>query len=46
MTVDPGRWADLRPRVLSAAVMVAVGAAEIWLGGRSFALLAVLLTGG
>ena len=43
---DPGRWADLRPRVISAVVMVAVGAAEIWLGGPSFALLVVLLTGG
>lgn len=45
-TRDPNRWADLRPRVLSAIVMVAVGAAEIWLGGRSFAGLAILLTGG
>ena len=43
---DPNRWADLRPRVLSAIVMVAVGAAEIWLGGQSFAALAILLTGG
>ena len=43
---DPGRWADLRPRVVSAIVMVAVGAAEIWLGGPSFAVLVVLLTGG
>lgn len=43
---DPNRWADLRPRLLSAIVMVAVGAAEIWLGGRSFAALALLLTGG
>lgn len=42
----PGRWSDLRPRVLSAAVMVAVGAAEIWLGGVFFAALVVLLTGG
>jgi phosphatidate cytidylyltransferase len=41
-----GRWSDLRPRVLSAAVMVAVGAAEIWMGGVFFAALVVLLTGG
>lgn len=41
-----GRWDDLRPRVISAIVMVAVGAAEIWLGGPSFALLVVLLTAG
>ena len=46
MSGDGGRWADLRPRVLSAIVMVAVGAAEIWLGGRSFAALVILLTGG
>lgn len=45
-TPDPGRWGDLRPRVLSAIVMVAVGAAEIWLGGPSFAVLVVLLTAG
>jgi phosphatidate cytidylyltransferase len=43
---NPGRWDDLRPRVISAVVMVAVGAAEIWLGGPSFAVLVVLLTAG
>jgi len=51
MTTSPaggpaGRWDDLRPRVISAIVMVAVGAAEIWLGGPSFAVLVVLLTAG
>lgn len=40
-----GRWADLRTRVLSAIVMVAVGALEIWLGGMAFAALVVVLTG-
>jgi phosphatidate cytidylyltransferase len=40
-----GRWADLRRRVVSAVVLVAVGGAEIWLGGPSFAVLVVLLTG-
>lgn len=46
MTGSPasGRWDDLRPRVVSAIVMVAVGAAEIWLGGPSFAVLVILLT--
>jgi phosphatidate cytidylyltransferase len=39
-----GRWSDLRKRVVSAAVLVAVGGAEIWLGGPSFAVLVVLLT--
>lgn len=47
--IDPGpqptgRWADLRTRVLSAIVMIAVGAVEIWLGGTAFAALVVVLT--
>ena len=32
-----GRWEDLRKRIVSAVVLVAVGGAEIWLGGPSFA---------
>jgi|LNFM01.1.fsa_nt_gb phosphatidate cytidylyltransferase len=48
-TIPPGRpvgrWADLRKRVVSAVVLVAVGGAEIWLGGPSFAVLVILLTG-
>lgn len=40
-----GRWADLRTRILSAIVMLAVGAVEIWLGGLAFAVLVVVLTG-
>ena len=39
-----GRWADLGPRVLSAAVMLAVGAVEIWLGGWPFLILVMSLT--
>ena len=39
-------WTDLRPRVLSGAVMLVVGAVEVWLGGAPFALLVVALTGG
>ncbi len=44
---DPAanRWADLRPRVLSAIVMVLVGAVEIWLGGLAFAALVIVVTG-
>lgn len=38
-------WTDLRPRILSAIVMLAVGAGAIWAGGAVFALLAVLCTG-
>jgi phosphatidate cytidylyltransferase len=44
MTEDTGRWGDLRKRVISAIVMVAVGAAEIWLGGVPFAGLVILLS--
>lgn len=40
-----GRWEDLRKRFVSALVLTAVGGAEIWLGGPSFAILVVLLTG-
>lgn len=40
-----GKWSDLRTRILSAIVMVAVGAVEIWLGGAAFAALVVVLTG-
>ncbi|QYK40046.1 MAG: phosphatidate cytidylyltransferase [Paracoccaceae bacterium] len=42
----PPRWSDLRKRVASAVVMVAVGAVEVWLGGAAFAVLVVLITGG
>lgn len=31
-----GRWSDLAPRALSAVVLVAVGAIEVWLGGLWF----------
>lgn len=40
-----GKWGDLRTRILSAIVMIAVGAVEIWLGGTAFAALVVALTG-
>jgi len=39
-------WGDLRPRVLSAIVMLVIGGVEVWLGGAPFALLVVALTGG
>lgn len=38
------QWGDLKPRALSAAVMLAVGAVEIWLGGWWFLILITLLT--
>lgn len=39
------RWDDLRKRVLSAVVMLAVGVAELWLGGVPFAVLVCVLIG-
>lgn len=44
MTGAAGRWSDLRTRMTSAAVMLGVGALEIWLGGPSFVVLVVLLS--
>ncbi|MES2143237.1 MAG: phosphatidate cytidylyltransferase [Pseudomonadota bacterium] len=44
MNSAPGRWGDLRPRLISAAVMLAVGAVEIWLGGLWFLVLITALT--
>ncbi len=41
----PNRWADLRPRVLSAAVMLALGAVEVYLGGWPFLLFIMALVG-
>lgn len=39
------RWHDLRTRAISALVMLAIGAAEVWLGGLSFlVLISVLIT--
>lgn len=38
------KWGDLRTRLMSAIVMVVVGALEIWLGGTAFAALVVVLT--
>lgn len=38
------RWADLKPRLLSALAMVSLGAVEIWLGGVSFLLLVSIAT--
>lgn len=34
----PARWADLAPRLVSAAVMILIGLAELWAGGVFFAL--------
>ncbi len=42
---DAGRWGDLRKRILSAVLMLAVGAVATWQGGMLFAELAVVCTG-
>jgi phosphatidate cytidylyltransferase len=43
--IAPGQWGDLRKRIVSAVVLIAISGAEIWLGGPSFALLVIILTG-
>lgn len=43
MSVVGNRWGDLRTRIISAAAMLAVGAAEIWLGGPTFRVLVMVL---
>ena len=46
MTATPNpQWGDLRKRLVSAVVLIIIGTAEIWLGGLSFAILVILLTG-
>lgn len=36
MSATAGRWADLRPRVISAAVLIVVAGFELWIGGPFF----------
>ena len=43
---DPGRWSDLRTRVLSAAVLVVIGGFAIVVGGSVFRLLVLLAASG
>ena len=42
---DPARWNDLAPRVISAAVMLLLGAVAVGLGGAVFAIGVSLLAG-
>ena len=35
---DAARWSDLAPRLISAAVMLVLGAVGVWLGGAAFSL--------
>ncbi|WP_226688480.1 phosphatidate cytidylyltransferase [Ruegeria arenilitoris] len=34
--MSDGRWSDLSARILSAAVLIAIGSVEVWLGGLWF----------
>jgi len=45
MSGGADRWSDLRPRLLSALVMAAVGAVAVWAGGAVFAALVIVATG-
>lgn len=40
------KWGDLGPRVVSAIVMVVIGAVEVWLGGNWFHGLVAIVGGG
>lgn len=40
------RWSDLRPRVMSGAVMIAIGMAAVWLGGLWWEALIALICAG
>ena len=44
-TAAPDRWSDLRPRVISAAVMIAVGTVDVWLGGWPLLISIAVLIG-
>ncbi len=41
----PDRWSDLRPRVISAAVMIFVGSIDVWLGGWPLLISVAVLIG-
>ena len=44
MSVQAGKWSDLRLRIISAAVMVVVAGFDIWLGGRWFLVMLALIS--
>jgi len=45
VTATAGKWGDLRVRVLSAAVMAAIGVVVVWAGGVWFHILVVFALG-
>jgi phosphatidate cytidylyltransferase len=46
MSPNSGRWADLRLRIMSAAVLVPLALGCIWIGGAAFAGLIALIAAG
>jgi len=45
MTQTTRSWDDLRPRLMTGAVLIAAGILVIWLGGAVFAITAAIVTG-
>lgn len=44
--MSSSRWSDLKPRILSAAVLAPLALLCIWLGGAAFAVMVALIAGG
>lgn len=42
---NAARWADLRPRLMSASVLLVIGGVEVWLGGWPFLVFIMALVG-
>ncbi len=45
MTQAVARWADLRKRMISGLFMLAIGVADVWVGGVPFLIMVIALTG-
>ena len=45
MSRPPRNWEDLKPRLITGAVLISVGILVIWLGGSVFAITAACVTG-
>lgn len=44
MSVQEGKWGDLRLRIISAIVMVVIAGVDIWLGGKWFLAMLALIS--
>ncbi|QDY69334.1 phosphatidate cytidylyltransferase [Qingshengfaniella alkalisoli] len=42
---SPGRWSDLKPRLISGGIIALVGITAVWLGGILFAIFASVVAG-